>query len=156
MWNWIRIRTARSAAIKHISLTTRWVPEVAAGIPKRGLRVVHGWREGARHRVFERVVRRSPERYVIVAGPEVVNTFVEMAPVRAPGLAWREDDPLVRRPERVVTEVVDAARRDELRTLLRRIDDDPRRGLEQAAESHIEWLSSSAKRALRALAGQLP
>ena len=81
------------------------------------------------------------------AGKGIANRFVTLEPVRADGLKWRENDPAVTAPPVPDQKVVDEALRDEMRSLLKAIDADPKTGLPKAMACSIEWLAGGAKQA---------
>jgi hypothetical protein len=150
----LRVRTAGTAAVQDVRVHVRWRPPGERGLPPRGVRVVHEWREGAADRRFETVCAAAPTRYTVTAGGPVDNVRVTLEPVRGEGAAWRADDPPVVPPPPPAEQVLNPERMRELRRLLRAIDRDPEAGLAEAAASDIEWLSQSARRALKAWQGR--
>jgi hypothetical protein len=143
----IAITTAGSAAIQDICLRTHWRPAAARGVPRRGLRVEHGWTESGQRRVFSKTIKANPESYIVTTGKSVVNTHILLEPVRAPGLNWRRDDPPVKKPPMPDDEVLDVKLRDEFRSLLKAIDADPKTGVPAAIKCKSGWLAGGAKQA---------
>lgn len=162
------VTTAGSAAIQFIRLRLHWLPGQmvprrglqldSPGLPIRGLRIEHGWQEGAAQKRFETVVKDAPSEYVIEAGPNVVNKWVTMEPVRDPQLAnpWRADDPPVAPARPAPYSFLDARLRDEMQTLCRQVDQDPAKYLPKAAASKSEWLAAGAREALAMLKTEYP
>ncbi len=150
------IRTASSASIQRLRLKLHWKPAGAGGLPARGARVEHGWTEAGRAKVFAKVFKKAPARYTVKTGAEMVNTHVTIEPVRARGLAWRKDDPPVRKPETPKDKVLDEKLRDEMRSLLRAVDADPKTGLAKAAKSKIGWLAGGARQAQAMMRAKYP
>lgn len=150
------VRTAASASIQQLRLRLRWRPAEDAGMPERGLRIVHGWSESGADKEFAVVVRSERERYAVRAGADPVNRFLTLAPVRAPGLAWRADDPPSAQPPMPEQEVLDGKLCGEMRSLLRAIDADPLTGLPAAAACGIDWLAGGAKQAQAMYAAKFP
>lgn len=141
------IRTAASASIQRIHLRLRWKPEGGGGLPPRGVRIEHGWTEGGAEKKFSTVVKSAPSDYTVETGKGIANRYVLLEPVRADGLKWRENDPAVAPPPVPDQKVLDEALRDEMRSLLRAIDADPKTGLPKAMACKIEWLAGGAKQA---------
>jgi hypothetical protein len=143
----IGIRSASSASIQRIQMRLRWKPEGSGGMPERGVRVEHSWTESGADKKFSTVVKTAPADYAVETGKGIVNRYVVMEPVRADGLKWRENDPAVAAPPVPDQKVLDEALRDEMRSLLRGIDADPKTGLPKAMACKIEWLAGGAKQA---------
>jgi len=144
----VSVTTAANASVKNLKFRLHWKPDGPDGMPEHGLRVEHGWTEKGKAKAASETVQKAPSTYTVRAGKDPVNTHITLEPVRTPGLEWREDDPPVRKPPLPQETVVDAAQRDELRSLLRAIDENPAEALEKAAKSKVKWLSTTAKQAL--------
>ncbi|MHC4915441.1 MAG: HEAT repeat domain-containing protein, partial [Planctomycetota bacterium] len=150
------ISTASSASIQRIRLYMHWRPEGPGGLPPRGVRVEHGWTEGGEPKTFEKVFRKAPAEYVVKTGADAADSYLTIEPVRSKGLAWRENDPPVKRPEMPEEEVLDEKLREEMRSSLRAIDADPKTGLPKAAKSSMKWLSGNARAAGAMLRAKYP
>lgn len=149
LWVRVSVRTAVGAAVRDLRAALHWRPAGARGVPPRGVRVTHRWTADGRPAEFSRVCTAAPTRYAVeAAGAAVTNREVTIEPVRAPGLVWREDEPLVTPPPQPDPEV-DLDNQRELRRLLAAIAADPEAGLAAAAaQTRFEWLAKSAREAL--------
>jgi hypothetical protein len=150
------IRTEASQSVQRLRLAMRWLPAEGAGLPERGVRVEHAWTEGGKPRTFSKILKTAPAGYEFAAGKDVVNSHVLIEPVREKGLQWRPDDPPVVRPPEPAEQVLNEALRDELRSLLRKSDADPEKGLAEAAASKIQWLADGARQAQAMLRSKYP
>jgi hypothetical protein len=150
------VRTVSSASIQRIRLYLNWKPDGAEAMPKRGMRVTHGWTEGKRARDFDRVIKKAPYEYVVKTGKDVANSYLVMEPVRKRGLKWRKDDPPVNKPPLPADKVLDEGLRDELRGMLKAIDADPKTGMPKATKSKVKWLAGNARAARSMLRTKYP
>ena len=150
------IRTEASQAVQRFRLAMRWLPAEGSALPERGVLVEHGWTEGGKPKTFAKVFKTAPAGYEVQAGKDVVNTHLTIEPVREKGLKWRPDDPPVARPPEPADKILDEAVRDEMRSLLKKIDADPAKGLTEAAASKIQWLADGAKQAQAMLGAKYP
>jgi hypothetical protein len=142
------IRTESSVMIQRLWTRLHWRPEGKPGLPERGVKVAHTWLEKGEEKRFEMVVSKAPTTYTLTAGSDVTNRSVVIEPVRDPRCAWREGEAVVTAPKVDPPELLDAKLRDEWRTVLRKIDEDPKKWLSVAAKSKQGWLAGGAKQAL--------
>ncbi len=142
------VRTESSVTLQELWLRMHWRPDGPPGLPERGVKVTHLWAEGGEERRHVQKIDQAPMTYTVTTGEDVVNRSVIIEPVRDPRTAWRENDPPLARPEPDPPQFLDRELRDEIRMLLRNIDDDPDEWLPIATEHRNEWLAGAARQGI--------
>lgn len=140
-------------SIEQLRITSHWRPDGPVGLPVRGIAIEHRWREGDQPR--QRVLGLSEAGdYDVDCGHDPVPEALVIAPVRAPGLEWRDDLPPAPLAPAMTGDPLDPLARDELRTVLRLLDHDPEAGIARAVASGEPRLIAAAERVARVRAAQ--
>jgi len=148
------IKTESTASIQHLWLRMNWRPAGEAGLPQRGVKVTHKWKEPVLSMVVHkavtvtRMISRAPTTYTVKTGRTVINWSIIIEPIRNGKCQWRANDPPIVRPNVDPPKLLDPKLRDEWRMLLRNIDKDPKKWLPVAAKRKSGWLAGGARQAL--------